>query len=118
MTIQKQILNSVSSQIIYIFVLSVVGLALVPITINMLGSFQYGAFELILSLILIDVFLEFGLGATLIKYIPEYKEDRVNLKKFVWSYYYIKMFLSSLGFFVIVIIGYYFYLSYYRYFKY
>jgi len=95
--IRKKILNSVSSQVLYILVSGIIGLALIPITINMLGKIQYGAFELILSLILIDAFLEFGLGSTLVKYIPEYKIDIANLKTFFWSYYYIKLFLTILG---------------------
>lgn len=102
----KKILNSVLSQIIYIFVSALIGLALVPITIKMLGTIQYGAFELILSLILIDTFLEFGLGSTLVKYIPEFKHNIAKLKSFVWSYYYIKLFLTFLGFLVIVSVGY------------
>ena len=83
--IQKKILNSISSQILYILVSSIIGLSLVPITINMLGKIEYGAFELILSLILIDAFLEFGLGSTLVKYIPEHKVDTASLKTFFWS---------------------------------
>ena len=106
--IQKKIFNSIFSQVIYILVSAVVGLALVPITIDMLGTMQYGVFELILSLILIDVFLEFGLGSTLVKYIPEYKVDIERLKVFCWSYYYIKLVLSILGFLVILFIGYHF----------
>jgi len=103
---KKAILSSVSSQIIYILVSSIIGLALVPLTINMLGKIEYGAFELILSLILIDVFLEFGLGSTLIKYIPEHKDDMIELKTFVWSYYYIKLVLTLVSFIGVVFIGY------------
>lgn len=104
--IQKKIINSVSSQILFILVSSVVSLALVPITITMLGKIEYGAFELILSLILIDVFLEFGIGSTLVKYIPEIKHDIDSLRTFVWSYYYIKLLLTMLGFIGIVVVGY------------
>jgi O-antigen/teichoic acid export membrane protein len=103
---QKKILSSVSSQIIFILVNTFIGLTLVPITINMLGKIKYGVFELILSLIFIDIFLEFGLGSTLVKYIPELKHDIDKLRSFVWSYYYIKLFLTLLGFIVIVLIGY------------
>lgn len=103
---QKKILSSVSSQIIFILISTLIGLALVPITINMLGKIEYGAFELILSLILIDTFLEFGLGSTLVKYIPELKHDIEKLRSFVWSYYYIKLFLTILGFIVVVLVGY------------
>jgi|SaaInlStandDraft_4_1057021.scaffolds.fasta_scaffold05168_4 O-antigen/teichoic acid export membrane protein len=102
---QKKILSSVSSQILYIFVATLVGLALVPITINMLGKLQYGVFELILSLILIDMFLEFGIGSTLVKYVPEYKHNKEKLKSFVWSYYYIKLILTFIGFFIVCFIG-------------
>lgn len=103
---QKKIVSSVSSQILYILVATIVGLAAVPITISMLGKLEYGAFELVLSLVLIDLFLEFGLGSTLVKYIPEYKDDKQHLKSFVWSYFYIKLFLTFLGFCVVMLVGY------------
>ena len=105
---KNKIISSVSSQIIYILVSAMIGLALVPITINMLGKIEYGAFELILSLILIDTFLEFGLGSSLVKYIPEFKHDIEKLKVFTWSYYYIKLSLSLIGLLVVSLIGYYF----------
>ena len=105
---KNKIISSVSSQIIYILVSALIGLALIPITIFMLGKLEYGAFELILSLILIDTFLEFGLGSSLVKYIPEFKHDIENLKVFTWSYYYIKLSLSLIGLLVVSLIGYYF----------
>lgn len=103
---QKQIISSVSSQILYILVATIVGLAVVPLTIAMLGKLEYGAFELILSLVLIDLFLEFGLGSTLVKYIPKLKENQEKLRSFVWSYYYIKLFLTFLGFCIVMLVGY------------
>ena len=102
---QNKILNSVSSQLIFIFISMLVGLALVPIVITMLGKIQYGAFELILSLIFIDTILEFGIGSALVKYIPEYKENILKLKSFVWSYFYLKNILTLIGFILILIIG-------------
>lgn len=103
---QNKILSSVSSQVIVILVSTLIGLALVPITINMLGKIEYGAFELILSLIIIDTFLEFGIGSALVKYIPEFKYDTNRLHTFLWSYYYIKFFLTLIGFLIVGIVGY------------
>lgn len=100
-----RILNSVFTQLLYILISGIIGITLVPILINMLGKVGYGAFELILSLMIIDLFLEFGLGSTLIKYIPEFKSNLNILRKFVWSYFYIKIFLLTISSFIIFIVG-------------
>lgn len=106
--IKRKILSSVSSQLMYILVSTIIGLAIVPLTIGMLGKIEYGAFELILSLIMIDAVLEFGLGSALVKYIPEYKENKCKLKSFAWSYFYLKNVLTLLGFIIVIIVGKYF----------
>jgi len=90
------------------FISGILSLALLPILINMLGKIEYGAFELITSLMIINFLLEFGMGATLLKFIPEYKENRLKLREFIWSYFYIKLLVTFIGIFFVVIIGYYF----------
>ncbi len=105
---KKEIINSVLSQVLFLLINGVLAIILVPILINMLGKIEYGAFELIVSLMIINFLLEFGLGSTLVKYIPEYKEDMLNLQKFIWSYFYLKLFITSIGCIGIIFVGYYF----------
>ncbi|HFU75482.1 MAG TPA: lipopolysaccharide biosynthesis protein [Arcobacter sp.] len=105
---KQKLINSILSQTLFLITNGVLAIILVPILINMLGKINFGAFELIMSLVIVNFLLEFGLGSTLIKYIPEYKEDETDLKKFIWSYFYFKMFITVIGALIISIIGYYF----------
>jgi len=105
---KKKVFNSILTQILYIAVSGIVGLSLVPMTLHMLGTETYGAFELILSLLLIDTFLEFGLGSTIIKYVPEYKSDMATLRSFFWSYYYVKLAIAIAASVFIGFVGYHF----------
>ena len=105
---KHKIINSVLSQTLFIVISGLVALVLVPLLIKMLGVMDYGAFELISSLMIVTFLLEFGMGATLVKYIPEHKEHREELQTFIWSYFYIKLSVTLLGSLAIMVIGYHF----------
>ena len=105
---KNKIINSVLSQTLFIIISGIIALVTVPLLINMLGKIEYGAFELISSLMIITFLLEFGMGSTLVKYIPEHKENIYDLKKFIWSYFYIKLSVTIMGCLTIILIGYHF----------
>lgn len=105
---KDRIVNSVLSQTLFIVVSGIIAILLVPILIKMLGKIEYGAFELIASLMIINFLLEFGMGSTLVKFIPQHKENQENLQTFIWSYFYIKLSVTLLGCLLIIFIGYYF----------
>lgn len=105
---KDRIINSVLSQTLFIVVSGIIGIIQVPLIINMLGQVDFGTLELIGSLMIINFLLEFGMGSTLVKYIPEHKEDRPKLQTFIWSYFYMKMLITLIGCIIVVIIGYYF----------
>jgi len=90
------------------FISGIISLLLLPILIKMLGTIKYGAFELVTSLEIINFFLEFGMGTTLIKFIPEYKYDKEKLQNFIWSYFYLKLTVTFIGIIFIIILGFYF----------
>jgi O-antigen/teichoic acid export membrane protein len=105
---KDRIINSILSQTLFIIISGIIALITVPILINMLGKVEYGAFELIASLMIITFLLEFGMGSTLVKYIPEHQDNPEDLKSFIWSYFYVKLSVTLIGMLVIIMIGYHF----------
>ena len=103
---KNKIINSILSQGLFIVVSGLISIVMVPILIKMLGKIEYGAFELISSLMIITFLLEFGMGSTLVKFIPNHKENINNLKSFIWSYFYLKLSITLIGCLAVIFIGY------------
>ena len=61
--------NDVSSSAIYVVISSIVGLALTGMSLNFLGPDLYGLWVLILTILILGMFGEHGLGLPIIRLI-------------------------------------------------
>jgi len=111
--LNKSITNRISSSVFFQFInigiKGIVGIAIVPIIVKSIGIEKYGILELILSLMMINFFLEFGLGTTIVKFTANYRKKGLEeLNKFIWTFLYFKSILAIIGMVVAIILGCYF----------
>ncbi|MFC2093942.1 oligosaccharide flippase family protein, partial [Bacteroidota bacterium] len=99
----QKLSKSILFQFLNLFINGLLAIIIVPFILDSFGVEKYGVFELILSLMVIDTLLEFGVGSTVVKYTPNYKnKGGTFLNDFFWTFTFIK-FLFSLCALVIVI---------------
>ncbi|WP_186758635.1 lipopolysaccharide biosynthesis protein [Echinicola salinicaeni] len=99
MDIKKNIRRSVFFQILNLVVLGITGIVFIPFLISSMGKDQYGLFEIIFSFNLINVLLDIGIGTTITNFSLKYFNSGIGkFSKFYWSYFWLKVFLSLVGF--------------------
>lgn len=105
-SITKRVSRSVAFQFIHLFISTIIGIIVVPVLLKTFGVQKYGVLELIISLTMINYFLEFGLGSTVVKFTADYrKKDIDTLNTFVWTFLSFKTIVSIAGMVVAIIIG-------------
>lgn len=105
-SIGRKLSKSIGFQFINLIVNGLLGILIVPFILDSFGIEKYGVFELILSLLVIDTFLELGVGSTVVKYTADFKKRGGQaLNIFFWSFTFFKGFLSMIAFFIVFFIA-------------
>lgn len=101
--------KSVIYQLLSLVVNGVLGILIVPFIVNKFGIEKYGIYQLIFSLVIIDIILELGVGSAVFKYASSYKLKGGNeLNVFFWTLSYFKTVISIISFLVVFIFSFYF----------
>ncbi len=105
-SIEKKIGKSVAFQFLGFLVSGLVSILFIPFTIQKLGTNQYGIYEMVLALTLINALLEIGVGSTITNYIKKYfdKSDS-EYRSFFWSFFWFKLMIALIAFFVCVFLA-------------
>ena len=104
--VEKKISKSIIFQFLNVFFSGLVGLIFIPFIIKKLGADQYGLFEIVFSLNVINAVLDIGVGSTLVNYTNKYfKQGIEEFGGFFWSYFWLKLFLSILGAILCIVIA-------------
>jgi len=105
-SIKRNISASILLQVIFVVISGVIGIAIVPVIIRHVGKITFGILELILTLELINAFFEFGFGSTVVKYTLEFiRKDKNEFNTFIWTFIYIKIILSVIVVFIVLLLG-------------
>ncbi|MGK0254479.1 MAG: O-antigen/teichoic acid export membrane protein [Mariniflexile sp.] len=102
----QKVSKSVLFQILNLVFTGLSGIIILPFILDSFGVEKYGIFELIISLLVIDTFLEFGVGGAIIKYTPNFKsKGGFRLNDFFWTFTYVKSIFSLIAFFLVIYIA-------------
>jgi O-antigen/teichoic acid export membrane protein len=104
--VESKITKSVSYQFVHLFISGLAGVFFIPFIISSLGKEQYGLFEIAFSINIINVVLDIGVGSTITNYTKKYYDKGVKeFSGFFWTYFWVKIFLSLIGFLVCILIA-------------
>lgn len=105
-SIEKKVSKSIVYQFASFFITGIVSILFIPFTIQKLGTNQYGIYEMVLALTLINALLEIGVGSTITNYIKKYfDKDKKEYRSFFWSFFWFKLFIALIAFVVCLVIA-------------
>lgn len=104
--VESKITRSVSYQFANLLISGLVGVFFIPFIISSIGKTQYGIFEMVFSLNIINSVLDIGVGSTIVNYSKKYYDDGItHFSNFFWTYFWFKAGLSIIGFTVCIILA-------------
>lgn len=104
--VESKITKSVSYQFANLLISGLVGVFFIPFIISSIGKTQYGIFEMVFSLNIINSVLDIGVGSTIENYSKKYYEEgRDHFSNFFWTYFWFKVGLSIIGCIICIILA-------------
>lgn len=101
--VESKITKSVSYQFANLVISGLVGIIFIPFIITKIGKAQYGIFEIVYSLNIINAILDIGIGSTIVNYSKKYYDEGIDaFSGFFWTYFWFKVLLSLVGFLVCI----------------